>query len=281
MARPLRVEFAGALYHVTSRGDGGEDIFRDERDRRMLLGVFARVVSHMRWCCHAYCLMGNHYHLLMETPEPNLARGMRQLNGIYTQRFNRRHFRTGHVFQGRYHAILVDRDSYFLEAARYVVLNPVRAGLADSPRRWAWSSYRATAGLELPAPWLTVGKLLEQFGETPARAQSAYVKFVHQGKELPSIWAALRQQIYLGGEDFVERVLDKVPAKQLPEIPNAQKRVIRPLTWYQVRYGNGASAMSKAYLSGDHTLAAIARHFGVHYSTVSRAAKNVAEARLR
>lgn len=281
MARPLRIEFSGAFYHVTSRGDAGEDIFHDDRDRRALLGVLARVVDRMRWRCHAYCLMGNHYHLVLETPEPNLARGMRQLNGIYTQRFNRRHSRTGHVFQGRYHAVLVDRDSYFLEAARYVVLNPVRAGLTELPQQWAWSSYRATAGVELPAVWLSVGEVLGQFGDNAARARAAYVSFVRQGKGLPSIWGGLRQQIYLGGEDFIERILGETPAEHLPEVPRVQRRVVRTLAWYQERYGRGPAAMSKAYLSGDHTLAAIARHFGMHYSTVSRAVTKAAGARVR
>src|SRR5919108_6608630 len=102
MARPLRIEFSGAIYHVTSRGNAREDICLDDTDRAMFLGVLAEVISRFEWRCYAYCLMGNHYHLLIETPEPNLSKGMRQLNGVYTQRFNRRHGRVGHVFQGRY-----------------------------------------------------------------------------------------------------------------------------------------------------------------------------------
>jgi putative transposase len=102
MARPLRIEFSGAIYHVTSRGNAREDICLDDTDRAMFLGVLAEVISRFDWRCHAYCLMGNHYHLLIETPEPNLSKGMRQLNGVYTQRFNRRHGRVGHVFQGHY-----------------------------------------------------------------------------------------------------------------------------------------------------------------------------------
>ncbi len=122
MARPLRIEFAGALYHVTSRGDGQEDIYLDDTDREIYLEVLADVQHRFNWAIHAYCLMSNHYHLLIETPDSNLAKGMRHLNGVYTQRFNRRHKRVGHVFQGRYKAILVQKDNYLLELARYIVL---------------------------------------------------------------------------------------------------------------------------------------------------------------
>ena len=142
MARPLRIEYPGALYHVTSRGDRQEAIFDDDQDRTALLNVLSEVVSRFRWRCHAYCLMGNHYHLMIETPEANLTKGMRHLNGVFTQWSNRRHKRSGHLFQGRYKAILVDRDSYFLELARYIVLNPVRAAMVKHPRLWAWSSLR-------------------------------------------------------------------------------------------------------------------------------------------
>ena len=127
MARPIRIEFAGALYHITSRGDRREAIYEDDTDRFRFLEVLGEVVERFNWRCHAYCLMTNHYHLVVETVDGNLSKGMRQLNGVYTQWSNRRHRRTGHLFQGRYKAILVDSEAYLLELARYVVLNPVRA----------------------------------------------------------------------------------------------------------------------------------------------------------
>ena len=142
MARPLRLEFAGALYHVTSRGDRREAIFEDDTDRRQLLSVRADVVADFNWICRAWCLMTNHYHLLIETPDGNLSKGMRQLNGVFTQARNRRHHRIRPRFQGRFKAILVDADSYFLELAPYVVLNPVRAGMVRDPGKWPWSSKR-------------------------------------------------------------------------------------------------------------------------------------------
>jgi len=153
MARPLRIEYPGALYHVTSRGDRQEAIFDDDQDRRAFLKVLGDVVSRYRWRRHAYFLMGNHYHLMIETPEANLTKGMRQLNGVFTQCSNRRHKRSGHLFQGRYKAILVDRDSYFLELARYVVLNPVRAAMVKYPHLWVWSSYGAMIGKATPPAW--------------------------------------------------------------------------------------------------------------------------------
>jgi REP element-mobilizing transposase RayT len=150
MARPLRLEFSGAVYHVTARGDRCEAIFLDDQDRQRFLGLLGREIGQQNWLLYAYCLMGNHYHLLLETPEANLTRGMRCLNGVYTQGFNRRYGLSGHVLQRRYKAILVDRDAYLLELSRYVVLNPVRAGLVTEVLLWPWSSYSATAGGELP-----------------------------------------------------------------------------------------------------------------------------------
>jgi REP element-mobilizing transposase RayT len=276
MARPLRLEFAGAIYHLTSRGDGREAIFLDDQDREGFLSVLAAVVGRYHWRLHAYCLMGNHYHLLVETPEPNLSRGMRHLNGVYTQRFNRRHHRVGHVFQGRFKAIVVERDAYLLELVRYIVLNPVRARMHRKVHVYPWSSYRATAGLA-PAPeWLTVGWLLGQFGASRARARRRYTSFVEAGIGTSAVWGELRQQIYLGSEEFVERQQKRLPAGQdLSEIPRAQHRSpAKPLAAYAAAYNDPHAAMAAAYRSGDYSLATVGRYFGVHYSTVSRAVKN-------
>ncbi len=192
MARPLRIEYPGALYHVTSRGDRREPIFEDDKDRLMFLDVLAEVVARFNWLCHAYCLMTNHYHLVVETPDGNLSKGMRQLNGVYTQASNRRHNRTGHLFQGRFKGILVDKDSYLLELARYVVLNPVRAHLVNDPQEYAWCSYPAMTG-EAPAPvWLATDALLAHFGKRRNEARRRYSRFVREGIGKASIWAGLR-----------------------------------------------------------------------------------------
>lgn len=191
MARPLRIEYAGALYHVASRGDRQEAIFEDDQDRRAFLSILGDVIPRLRWRCHAYCLMGNHYHLMIETAKANLAQGMRQLNGVFTQWSNRRHQRSGHLFQGRYKAILVDWDGYFLELARYIVLNPVRAAMVKHPPLWAWSSYNATIGRS-PAPlWLNTDDLLAELGKRRMEARRKYQQFIDEGVGAESIWKDL------------------------------------------------------------------------------------------
>ena len=181
MSRPLRIEFAGALYHVTSRGNGRKPIFRNDQDRLSFLEVLHKVNQRYHWLCHAYCLMSNHYHLILETPEGNLSYGMRQLNGVYTMYFNRRHRTVGPVFEGRYKAILVEKESYLLEVCRYVVLNPVRAGLVERPEGWSWSSYRGTAGLNKPHPSLTIDWILGQMGKEKRGAGKRYRAYVKEG----------------------------------------------------------------------------------------------------
>ena len=273
MARPLRIEFAGGLYHVTSRGDRREDIFSGDEDRVAWLEIFRVVCERFNWTCHAYCLMSNHYHLVVETIEGNLARGMRQLNGVFTQYINRTHGRLGHVFQGRYKGILVEKDAYLLELARYVVLNPVRAGMVPRAEDWPWSSYRAMVGAE-PAPaWLAVDGLLRAFGHTRGTARRKYIDFVREGLGLPSIWDKLTGQIYLGGEAFVQRMVTLAHDKLGDvEVPRAQRRPqARPLSHYLSTYADRKEGMAQAYATGDFTLSKVAEAFGVHYATVSRA----------
>lgn len=277
MARPLRIEFSGAVYHVTARGNAGQPVFADKEDRATFLGALGEAVARFGWLCHAYCLMDNHYHLLLETPQPNLARGMRQLNGIYTQRFNRRHDRAGHLFQGRYKAILVEREAHLLELCRYIVLNPVRAGLTRGPGKAPWTSYRATLGQVAPPPFLTVDWVLDQFGPDRAAAQEAYRRFVRAGTEAPSPWDSLRGQVLLGGEAFVERLAPLLAeAAARPEVPKRQRRLARPTL---AKLLSGAAAAPRdvrnrqiavAYLDHGYTLADIAGHLGLHYTTISK-----------
>jgi REP element-mobilizing transposase RayT len=267
MARPLRIEYPGALYHVTCRGNARGKVFLIDPDRELFLQVLAQAVERFNWRCHAYCLMSNHYHLLVETVDPTLARGMRQLNGVYTQEFNRRHSRTGHVFQGRYKAILVERDAYLLELARYVVLNPVRAKMVRSAKDWPWSSYRATAGTEVAPPLLTTDWILEQFGPSRKKAQAAYRKFVSAGRRV-TVWENLRGQIYLGSDAFIEEhAAGPFPAR---EIPKTQVQVRRPPLSALVADPKDAPGIARAYLEHRYTQQEIADHLGVHYSTISR-----------
>ena len=273
MARPLRIEFAGGLYHVTSRGDRREDIYLCDEDRQAWLDIIGSTCERFNWICHAYCLMTNHYHVVVETVEGNLAKGMRQLNGVYTQYVNRAHERVGHVFQGRYKAFLVEKEAYLLELARYVVLNPVRAGMVAKPEDWPWSSYRSTMGMESAPPWLAADSLLRGFGRTRSQARLKYVDFVRAGIGLPSIWGHVVGQIYLGGEAFVERMLALTRENsEAMEVPRAQRRPqARPLLHYVSSYADRKEGMAQAYSNRDYTLAQVAQAFGVHYATVSRA----------
>ncbi len=272
MARPLRLEFAGALYHVTSRGDRREDIYLDDADRRNYLSVLSEVCDRFNWVVHAYCLMSNHYHLLIETPDSNLAMGMRQLNGVYTQRFNRRHARVGHVFQGRYKAIIVQKDSYLLELARYIVLNPVRARMVRRAQDWPWSSYRATAGLAEHPQWLNTDWLLSGFNKRKSMAIHAYRAFVSEGKNQPSPWGELKNQIYLGDEQFVEKLQKRLESdKDLSEVPLAQRRKVpKTLHEYEREAASRNEAIAMAYASGGYSMKEIGEYFGLHYSRVSR-----------
>jgi putative transposase len=284
MARPLRIEYAGAVYHVTSRGNARQRIFDDAWDRESFLNVLSRVVKRWKWRCHAYCLMDNHYHLLIETPDGGLSAGMRQLNGIYTQRVNRRHGRVGHLFQGRFKAILVDRESYLLELCRYVVLNPVRAGQVRSPAAYPWSSYPATAGHTAPPAWLTIEWVLSQFAGRRDVAQARYRVFVKDGMTQPAPWDRLRGQILLGERAFIERVRPLLQKRQtLREIPRTQRLAARPGLEELFKEIEGtrsarwkrARQMRMAYWTHRYTLSEIATAAGVHYTTVSKIVNKV------
>jgi putative transposase len=231
----------------------------------------ARVCERYHWLCHAYCLMSNHYHLLIETSTPTLSKGMKLLNGTYTQYVNRTYKRVGHVFQGRYKAIMVEKDSYLLELCRYVVLNPVRAEMVRSEKDWPWSSYRATAGMTNPIPALTTDWILGNFGKQRIRATDGYKKFVAEGKNQPSPWKSLKNQIYLGSDSFVEDVQCKMDVDQsLKGVPKPQKLAPpKPLSFYVKNYPE-KEAMARAYLSGHYTLEEVGGMFG---KTVSRAVK--------
>ena len=282
MARPLRLEYEGAVYHVTARGNARQDIFLHDEDRAEFLNVLADAVDRFGWNCHAYCLMANHYHLLIETPKANLSKGMRQLNGVYTQGFNRRHGRVGHVLQGRFKSILIEKESYLLELARYVVLNPVRAGMVWYARLWRWSSYRATSGETLTPKFLTTDWILSQFDKDIGQAHMAYRRFVKQGRDV-DVWENLRGGVLLGTKRFVQqmkpRLKDRAMAK---EIPRRQRLATRPSLdeLFGDIKGDKAARNVKIHEAVRHhqyTLAELQTYLGLHYSTISRAAKQVEE----
>lgn len=218
--------------------------------------------------------MTNHYHLLVETVDGNLSAGMRQLNGLYTQRFNRRHRMVGHLFQGRYKAILVQKETHLLELSRYVVLNPVRAKMMSRPEDWRWSSYVAVMDDRVAPAWLDTDWLLRQFGKQRNRARLAYQAFVMAGKGVASPLLATQHQLILGDDAFVAQHHQDKAHEELREMSKAHRRSLAlPLADYEQKYSDRNAAMAQAYESGAYTMAQIAEHFGVHYMTVSRAVR--------
>lgn len=281
MARPLRIEYEGAVYHVTSRGNAGAGIFLDDADRERFLVLLGVVVERFGWICHAYCLMGNHYHLLVETPEPNLSRGMKHLNGVYTQWFNRQHSRAGHLVQGRFKAILVEKEGYLLELARYIALNPVRAKLVQNASDWHWSSFRTTAGLVDPPGFLTTSWILSQFADDPHSAIHAYRTFVNQD-ECINVWEDLKAGMLLGADSFVaslKPLLENVAENR--EIRREARLAARPTLQELFADVVGKPTRNErihlALRKHEYKLKEVADHLDLCYSTVSTIAKRVGE----
>jgi len=261
MARPPRLEFPDAIYHVSARGNERSPVYWDDGDRYHFLELLAEASEQCRWRSLAYCLMTNHYHLLVQTPEANLARGMRQLNGVYAQSFNRAHGRVGHLFQGRYGARLVQADEHLHAATRYIVRNPVRAGLCREPRGWRWSSHHATLGLELP--WFLDRKaLLAYYGGTQAQARERYRVHVEQegADERPA------HPLVEGDDAFVASMLARV--RPAPSISGRYLRPPRPPLDVLLP-ASDADSIAAAHACG-YSLREIAGHLGVNPSTVSR-----------
>lgn len=206
MARPPRLEYPGALWHVSARGAGRGEVFADDAERAAFLALLSRTSTTYGWRLHAWALASRSYELLVETPEPTLSRGMRDLNGVTTQRFNRRHGRSGPLFAGRFRAVLVEREAHLLALVRHVLHAPVREGLTNAPTDWPWSSFRATAGLVEAPRWLDTGATLEALGGRPGEARRRFASFVETaaiGADDP--WSRRRGQVFLGSEAFARQ----------------------------------------------------------------------------
>lgn len=272
MVRPLRIEFPGALYHVTCRGNRRESIYRQRPDRLAWLLELERTCRRFHFVVHAYCQMTNHFHLLIETPEGNLGQGMRQLNSAYSQFYNRQHGLLGHVMQGRYKAVLVQKEGYLRELARYIVLNPVRAGIVSRPGDWEWSSYQFMMGDDPAPPWLAVEWLLACFGSDRVKARLAYQEFVAEGMGLESPLKKVCFQCLLGDEGFIaqhRKVADDLMSR---EIAREQRRALTmSLDEYAVKFAPREMAMAEAYKSTSYSMGQIAAYFAVSTKTVSRA----------
>ena len=272
MTRPLRLEFPGAVYHVTARGNRHASIFLDDADRRAWLSILGLTCERFNYSVHGYCQMTNHFHLLVETIDGALARGMRYLNGVYSQQVNRRHGLSGHLFQGRYHAVLVQKDKHLLELARYIVLNPVRAHMVDHAEQWRWSSYHATLGKIRHREWFDRTWLIEQFGSSTISAADSYRGFVDDGLVAHSPFARVKHRLVLGDETFVAATCNGTPPEAVGHAPRSQRRAAAlTLADYASAFPSRDAAMAQAYRSTAFTMAEIALYFGVSSKTVSRA----------
>ncbi len=275
MTRPLRITYPGATYHAVSRGNARQTIFLDTTDRHSFLRILSSLSETHNWILHAYCLMGNHYHLLMETPEGNLSDGMRQLNSMYTQYFHRRHGTVGHVLQGRFKAHLIEQETYLLAVARYIVLNPVRAGLVKQPSQWRWSNYRATAGHQDQAEWLAVKPTLTLFHKRTDKARTAYREFVKAGIGKESPFAHVRNEGILGSEQFVALVGEQTEkARFVQEIPRRERLIDRPslLNIFEgiLDQEERNKAICFARNNCGYAMREIALHLRLHPSTISK-----------
>jgi putative transposase len=284
MARPLRIEYPGAFYHVTARGNERKDIFRDEGDRQRFLAYLETAVVRYNAVIHVYCLMNNHYHLLISTPAGNLSEILRHINGAYTVYFNKRHNRFGHLFQGRYKAILVDADEYAGELSRYIHLNPVRAGLTNLPEGYPWTSYLNYIGKKKSPRWHKTDWLLRYFGNSPAEARRKYRTFV-EAKIGISEENPLKEAIasaVLGRPDFIKDIKakylsDRKKNRDIPAVAALTKQSAQKISdtaWLKFRNMPEHARKAAIYLSHKFSglsLKEIGKHFGIGESAVSQA----------
>lgn len=278
----MRIEFPGAFYHITARGNERKNIFRADGDKEDFLEILALTMERFDWLCHSYCLMDNHYHLLIETPKGNLSRGMMQLNGKYAQYFNRKYNRVGHLFQDRYKAILVEKEAYLLELSRYVVLNPVKARIVELPGEWRWSSYRATIGETKKPGFLTVEWILSQFSNNLKKSIEAYKSYVCSGGSMDFPEEYLVGQLILGNEKFlndVNRSIGELNLAGVNEFPREHRLTSNPtldeIFQKESRAGKTRDEIVyEVYYTTDYTQREIAEYLGLHYGTISRIIKS-------
>jgi len=288
MARPLRIEYPGAFYHITSRGNERQDIFKNDSERIKFLSYLESATERYGATIHVYCLMNNHYHILLETPLGNLSQIMRHINGAYTTYFNVKRQRSGHLFQGRYKAIVIDADEYAAELSRYIHLNPVRVGIVDRPEQYRWSSYRCYVGKEKIPKWLKLNFILGYFGKRRSIAQKKYHEFVNSlvDKEYKSPLTDTVASTILGGSDFVKDLKDKyLTSQKLDRNLPALRELSKASTTEIIKEVNSIFAKDPSlakkiaiYLCHKYsarTLKEIGTHFGVGESGVSQASRRV------
>ncbi len=292
MSRPLRVEYPGAFYHVTSRGNERRTVFQSNRDREKYLSYVEAAHERYGAVIHAYCLMGNHYHLLLETPRGNLSKILHYINGAYTTYFNIKRSRSGHLFQGRFKGILVDKDEYCKELSRYIHLNPVRVGMVKAPLEYPWSSYRYFVGRDKKPKWLTTEFVLGDFGGEGRRGFRKYREYVEGGQdeELDNPLKKVIASTFLGDKEFIERIkLEYLGKKEIDrrDLPALKKILIGPSLELIEKavikgVGRGDLLFKKIciYLSYQHSglnLREIGGYFGMQRSAISQLSRRFAE----
>jgi len=292
VSRPLRIEYPGAFYHVTSRGNERKMVFQSTRDRERYLSYLESAHERYGAVIHVYCLMGNHYHLLLETPRGNLSQIIHHINGAYTTYFNIKRDRSGHLFQGRFKGILVEKDAYCKELSRYIHLNPVRAGMVKSPSEYPWSSYRSFIGKDKKPEWLTTELVLGDFGGEGRKGYRGYREYVErrETKELESPFKRVIASTFLGSEEFINNIrmeylekkkVDKrnIPAikKVLrgPSLEEIEKAVVKVLGSDHTHYKKMCIYLSHQY-SGMR-LEEIGAHFGMKSGAISQLSRRFKE----
>ncbi len=301
MGRPLRIEYPGALYHITSRGNERRNIYKDKTDRITFLDILKDYHERFGILIHSYVLMDNHYHLILETPKGNLLKVMHGINSRYTIYFNRRHKRSGHLFQGRYKAIIVDKDAYLIPLSRYVHLNPVKAGIAERPEEYKWSSYNGYIGKSKENDWIEYSWILSKFAQNKKKAWQKYREYTEEGLAVKteSPFKNLLGQVVLGGEEFKEKMERRLQGREVSQEIIERKRfekktlpedIIEAVAKaFKVEEAEVTNKGKRENISRSVAIYVMQRHSGmrnedigrmfggVHYSAVSKASARLRE----
>lgn len=280
MARQIRVEYPGAVYHITSRGNARKKIFNSNKDCLLFLNILKDTIDRYNWVCYSYCLMPNHYHLFIKTIDPNLSLGMRQLNGVFTQKYNYFNKKTGHLFQGRYKAALVETESYFGRVMRYIAMNPVKAKLVSGPEQWRWSAHNEIIGRKNVFGVIDHKETLKLFDNNRKKAISAYRSFLKKDtiNEF-NIKDELKGRFILGSEEFIEKIKKHFYSKEMVgEIPKQERYIGRPALSEIFKKKKGGrkernKLICRANMQYAYSLTEIASYLNCHYSTLSKIIK--------
>ncbi len=276
MARPIRIQYPGAFYHIMTRGNRRSSIFDSTEDYQDFLIVFFNIIKRYNWTCYAYCLMPNHYHLLIRTNDANLSLGMRQLNGVYTQNYNIRHKRVGHLFQGRFKSILVEEENYKYQLIRYIALNPLRANIVQVIEGWKWNSCLEVMNKIAMTGCVEIKEILSNFDQDENKAREVFLNYLTNKIEDENSLSSLKGGIILGSVEFVDKIKGylRIKEKEL-EIPVKERLVSRPSLEELfddkiITRETRNRAIYVAHVGYGYLLSEVANYLGIHYTTISR-----------